>query len=61
MKKYLFLATLATSISVNAAINPTPRHEDNRIKYVRYDPNNVTRVTTQPGRVTVIELSLIHI
>lgn len=57
MKKYLFLATLATSISVNAAINPTPRHEDNRIKYVRYDPNNVTRVTTQPGRVTVIEFS----
>lgn len=55
MKKYFFLAVLTLSISANAAINPASYYKDRRIKYVHYDPNNVTTVTTEPGRVTVIE------
>lgn len=50
----LMLCTISLSFP---AINPYRVAEDARIKFVKYNPNNVVRLTTQPGRVTVIELA----
>lgn len=50
----LMLCTISSSLS---AINPRRVAEDGRIKFVKYNPDNVVRLTTQPGRVTVVELA----